>query len=48
MVGMALLFNPLVPVGLSRDTWVILDLAAAVVFGLTVPKLGPRPEEGLE
>ena len=46
MVGMAPLFNPIVPVGMNRDTWVLLDLATAVVFGFAVRKLGPRQPEG--
>lgn len=29
LVGLALLFNPFVPVHLTRTTWAILDMAAA-------------------
>lgn len=31
-VGLALLFNPLIPVHLSRDFWAFLDVGAAVLF----------------
>lgn len=31
-VGIAVLFNPLAPFRLSRDTWEILDLVCAAVF----------------
>jgi hypothetical protein len=30
--GMAILFNPLVPIYLSRTTWFYLDLGAAIVI----------------
>jgi hypothetical protein len=33
MVGVALLFNPLVPVLLAREVWRVLDLLAAAIFG---------------
>ena len=46
MAGVALLFNPVVPVGLTRDTWVLLDVATAVVFGFAGRKLGPRRAPG--
>src|SRR5687768_12586005 len=33
MVGVALLFNPLIPVRFAREDWQTLDLIAAGVFG---------------
>lgn len=32
MVGVALLFNPLVPVSFERELWRVLDLIVAIVF----------------
>ncbi len=46
MVGVALLFNPFVPITFARDIWVILDAAAAVVFGLAVRRSGTGRTEG--
>lgn len=34
MIGVAVLFNPLVPVHLTRETWQPIDVAAAVFFGV--------------
>ena len=39
MVGVALLFNPVIPIGLTRGIWVVLDFLAAVVMGVTVRRL---------
>ena len=36
MVGIAILFNPIAPVYLDKSTWVILDVAAAALFGVAV------------
>lgn len=43
----ALLFNPLIPVHLSRDTWAVIDLAAAALmvvslFTVRTPKEGRK------
>lgn len=32
MVGIAVLFNPLIPIHLRRDTWQVIDFVAAAVF----------------
>ena len=32
MVAVAVLFNPIAPIHLSRDTWQVLDVASAVVL----------------
>jgi len=37
-VAMAILFNPIMPFYLERETWQILDVAAAVVFGVSLYK----------
>ena len=37
MVAVAVLFNPLLPVMLSRGTWQVIDLAAGVVFLASIP-----------
>jgi hypothetical protein len=34
LVGLAVLFNPVIPVYLSRSTWRILDLGGAVTLAL--------------
>ena len=39
MVGVALLFNPVIPVGLTRDIWVILNFLEAVVLGFAILRL---------
>ena len=33
---MAILFNPLVPFYLDKDTWQLLDLVAAVIFAVSI------------
>jgi hypothetical protein len=32
MIGVALLFNPLIPIQLSREIWAPIDVGAALVF----------------
>lgn len=32
VVGMAILFNPLIPVYLSREVWLPIDIVGAVIF----------------
>jgi len=34
------LWNPLVPVHLGRETWAILDVVAAILFGIGAAELG--------
>lgn len=36
MVAIALLFNPFIPIRLTRDVWMYLDMSAALVFGVSV------------
>jgi hypothetical protein len=40
---MAALFNPIIPVHLSRDTWAVIDLAGAVLMVISIFTV--RPEE---
>lgn len=40
--ALALLFNPLIPIHLDRETWMPIDWIAAVLLGLTAFKLTPR------
>lgn len=40
MVGVAILFNPIVPIELSKPTWVLLDLAVAGIFGYILTSKG--------
>jgi hypothetical protein len=34
--GIALLFNPIMPIYLSKSTWVLLDFLSAVVFFIAI------------
>lgn len=36
----ALIFNPLIPLYLGRELWVVVDIIVAVVFGVYLIKLG--------
>lgn len=33
LVGVALLFNPLIPVYLNREIWSVLDVLSSLIFG---------------
>lgn len=37
MVGMAILFNPILPIRLGRETWQVLDLVGGIVFLCAIP-----------
>jgi len=41
-VAVALIFNPLIPVHLSKDVWMYLDVAAAAFFGALAYKASRR------
>ena len=46
--GIALLFNPLIPVHLTRDIWAVIDVAVALVFGGHAFVIYKRsPQQGL-
>jgi len=32
----ALIFNPLIPLHLGKDVWIVVDFIAAVIFGITI------------
>ena len=34
LIGIALLFNPLIPVHIKRDLWALIDVACAVLFAI--------------
>jgi len=36
MVGIAILFNPIAPVHLDKETWVIIDFIVAIIFLVSV------------
>lgn len=42
----AILFNPLIPVHLSRDLWQLMDIAAAVLFAAAALLVRRTPQEG--
>jgi arginine exporter protein ArgO len=44
LVPLAILFNPIAPIHLSRETWRPLDIAAAVVMVLAVTVMEIRCE----
>lgn len=35
-ITIAILFNPLIPIYLSKDTWVIIDLIVGIIFLVSV------------
>jgi len=37
-VLIALLFNPIVPVSFHKDTWVVIDIITAIIFGVYLAK----------
>jgi len=39
MLAIVVLFNPLIPVRLRRDTWLVIDLVAAGIFGAAAFRL---------
>ena len=43
MIGVLVLFNPLLPIHLRRHTWQIIDLVAAGVFVAAAFALRPTP-----
>ena len=32
----AVLFNPIIPIHLDRETWAVIDIAAAIIFGTSI------------
>jgi hypothetical protein len=45
MAGMALLFNPILPIRLSRDLWQILDVIGGIVFLCAIPIFKGKTKE---
>lgn len=41
----AVLFNPIFPVHLDRDTWVVIDIIAAIVMFVSIWMLTPRSSD---
>lgn len=41
MVGVVVLFNPLIPIHMERDTWLVFDAGAGVVFAIAAVVLRP-------
>lgn len=42
MVIVAILFNPIIPVHLDKETWVIIDFIVAVLFLISIFKVKPK------
>jgi len=42
-IGLLLLFNPIAPVGLKKDTWVVIDILSALAVAASI--LGLREKE---
>lgn len=40
--GLAILFNPIIPIHLTREIWAPIDIAAAAVFGAAAVWLAPK------
>ncbi|MGB9665272.1 MAG: DUF6804 family protein [Ignavibacteria bacterium] len=40
-----ILFNPILPVHLNRNTWAVIDVAVAVVLIASLFLLGPKPKD---
>ena len=52
MVGIAILFNPIIPVHLTKDIWVIIDLIVAILFLVSIfhikPERKPREKKKIQ
>ena len=49
MVALAILFNPLKPIRLDKDAWIVADVGAAMALGLSLAVLKgskPAPKAG--
>ena len=42
MIGIAILFNPLIPIHLDKETWIVIDFIIAALFLISVFKIKPR------
>jgi len=42
MGGIAILFNPIIPVYLTKDIWVIIDLIVAILFLVSIFTIRPK------
>jgi len=42
MGGIAILFNPIIPVHLSKETWIVIDFTAAIVFLASIFLIKPE------
>ncbi|MCP6718811.1 MAG: hypothetical protein KJI71_01085 [Patescibacteria group bacterium] len=40
MIGIAILFNPLIPIYLDKGVWVVIDFIVAILFLIAIFKLG--------
>jgi len=39
MAVIAILFNPIIPIYLSKETWVVIDFIAAIIFFVSIFKI---------
>ena len=44
MIGIAILFNPIAPIFLSKEIWAVIDVIAAVVMFVSIRKIAPKKE----
>jgi len=44
-IGLAVLFNPIAPIHLDRESWTVLDLLTAAIFGVGIAVIS-RGESG--
>lgn len=45
MAAIAVLFNPIAPIHLSKETWVIFDFAAAAIFVAALRFIKPKTHQ---
>lgn len=44
-IGIAVLFNPIIPIHLDKDTWVLIDFIAAIFFLIFIFKVKNNEKE---
>jgi len=44
MGGIAILFNPIIPVHLTKGIWVVTDIVVAILFLVSIFKIKPKRE----
>lgn len=42
MVGIAILFNPIIPIHLDKGMWMVIDFIVAILFLVSIFKIKPK------